>query len=295
MKNSTGQTLVDGAFPAGGRPLPAIARRAAPASLLLGLLLMVPAASAGARAHAPTCDGHRPTLVFHERHKQKRHKVRKKAHRVERAARDLPFHEPSLQKALPHVPTKFRGTRHRDVILMTGFKRATVNGRGGNDLICARRGNYKLIGGAGNDTLIAGSGRDSLDGNAGNDTLAGGPGNDLLNGGPGTDTVDYSSSGAGVVADLATGSASGQGADTLTADENLTGSSHDDSLSGDGADNSLDGNAGNDTLAGGPGNDLLNGGPGTDTVDYSSSGAGVGRRPRHRLRQRPGRRHPDRG
>ena len=121
--------------------------------------------------------------------------------------------------------------------------------------------------GSSHDDSLSGDGADnSLDGNAGNDTLAGGPGNDLLNGGPGTDTVDYSSSGAGVVADLATGSASGQGADTLTADENLTGSSHDDSLSGDGADNSLDGNAGNDTLAGGPGNDLLNGGGGDDAI-----------------------------
>src|SRR6185436_13242297 len=66
-----------------------------------------------------------------------------------------------------------------------------------------------ITGGGGNDTFTGGTGADTLTGGAGNDTLAGGGGADILDGGAGTDTADYSTSGAGVTVNLATGAASG--------------------------------------------------------------------------------------
>ena len=57
--------------------------------------------------------------------------------------------------------------------------------------------------------LDSGAGNDLIDGGAGNDTLIGGGGSDLIIGGTGTDTADYSTSGAGVSVNLATGLGSG--------------------------------------------------------------------------------------
>ncbi len=161
---------------------------------------------------------------------------------------------------------------------------------GGDDVVfngaAEANGAFILKGGAGIDTLTGGTGAD---------TLSGGAGNDALNGGAGVDTADYSADSAGVVANIALGTATGSatGNDTLAAIENLTGGSGNDTLTGDGAVNSLIGGAGNDaldggagndsllggagndTLAGGTGNDSLDGGADTDTADYSSDAAGV--------------------
>ena len=78
----------------------------------------------------------------------------------------------------------------------------------------------------------------------------------------------------------------GDGTDTITGIENLTGSAFNDTLTGDGLDNILTGGAGNDALAGGAGNDtyllgLADGtdtiteGGGTDTITIQSNGAAL--------------------
>jgi Ca2+-binding RTX toxin-like protein len=119
------------------------------------------------------------------------------------------------------------------------------------------------------DVLHGFGGNDLMFGGSGNDTLDGGPGADTLTGGPGIDTADYSSSGAGVTVNLATGVGVGGDAqgDVLTSIENIIGSAHGDTLAGD---------SGANTLAGGPGNDayvvdagdtvIENAAEGTDTI-----------------------------
>jgi Ca2+-binding RTX toxin-like protein len=108
-----------------------------------------------------------------------------------------------------------------------------------------------------NDVLRGGAGDDILIGGGGDDLLAGGGGDDTLDGGDGTDTVDYSESPVGVRVDLIGGTATGEGADTLTGIENAHCSPHDDLILLGGAQN------------------IVHGGGGTDTVDYSSAGGGV--------------------
>jgi T1SS-143 domain-containing protein len=143
------------------------------------------------------------------------------------------------------------GTFRNEILVAQGSTNATLNGRGGDDV---------LIGGSGNDLLNGGEGDDLLHGGAGNDTLAGGNGND---------TASYIESLAGVnVSLLIVGgqNTGGAGTDTLTGIENLIGSNFNDTLIGDGNSNILSGLAGNDTLIGGGGNDFLIGGLGGDTL-----------------------------
>jgi Ca2+-binding RTX toxin-like protein len=133
-------------------------------------------------------------------------------------------------------------------------------------------GNANVINGAdGNDTIQSGAGNDTVNGGAGNDALIGGTGDDSLDGGSGTDTADYTASAGAVTIILSSGTATGEGSDTLSNIENVTGSAFGDQLYGDGAANTLDGGNGNDTLQGGAGNDTILGGAGTDTV-YGGAG-----------------------
>ncbi|WP_416897927.1 MAG: FecR domain-containing protein [Minwuia sp.] len=159
----------------------------------------------------------------------------------------------------------------------------------GNDLIQGGNQNDSIDGGADNDTISyadagvavnvdlaagtgAGFGNDTLlnfenvIGSGQNDTIAGNSGDNLLDGGAGTDTADFSAAAAGVDANLATGLATGDGNDTLTAFENLIGSVNNDTLTGDANDN---------IFAGGLGDDSMDGGAGTDTIDFSGSAAAV--------------------
>jgi Ca2+-binding RTX toxin-like protein len=107
-------------------------------------------------------------------------------------------------------------------------------------------------------TLSGTSNADLLTGGSGNDTFFGSLGADTINGGLGNDTVIYTSSGAAVVVNLATNVNTGGHAagDSLTAIENITGSSFADTITGDGNANTLDGGAGADSLTGGTGNDV---------------------------------------
>ncbi|MBT8003717.1 MAG: calcium-binding protein, partial [Rhodospirillales bacterium] len=124
-----------------------------------------------------------------------------------------------------------------------------------------------ILGGSGGDVLTGdaaanriygGLGVDTLNGDAGNDVIRGGGGNDTLDGGADTDTVEYIDASAGVTVSLATNTSSGgDGVDTLTNFENLTGSSFDDTLTGDSSANTLDGRQGDNELIGGAGNDTF--------------------------------------
>jgi serralysin len=128
------------------------------------------------------------------------------------------------------------------------------------------------------------SGNDFLFGYGGDDFLYGGTGDDQMHGGGGVDTVSYAFAAGGVNASLLTDSATGEGRDTFSGVENLTGSEFDDQLTGDrndnvlialGGDDIVSGLDGDDLLSGGDGADALNGGAGIDTASYSDSAEGV--------------------
>lgn len=139
------------------------------------------------------------------------------------------------------------------------------------------------------DTLAGTFRAETMIGLAGNDIFAGSAGADRIDGGADIDRVDYSASAAGIVIDLATGSAAGGDAegDTLISIEEARGSAFDDRITGtaggdklygggvesqvgspdtaSGADR-IDGGGGDDLIAGGDGADTLLGGSGNDLI-----------------------------
>ncbi len=148
-----------------------------------------------------------------------------------------------------------------------------VEGGSGNDEIVGNESGNMLNGNAGNDVIRGGAGTDSLNGGDGDDTLAGNAGNDAMNGGEGTDWADYASAGSGgvgVQVNLTTGSATGEGNDTLSGIENVSGSSFADSLRGDAGNNVINARGGNDAVNGRAGDDTINGGPGSDELGGGS-------------------------
>ena len=145
-----------------------------------------------------------------------------------------------------------------------------------NDKLDGSAGINFLTGGAGVDGLWGQGGLDTIDGSAGNDTIGGGAGNDRINGGAGIDTAHFGAAPAAVTVNLTTGTATGEGTDTLALMEDVLGSSSADKLTGSGGVNRLQGaggsdtiigQGGNDKLYGASGNDALNGGAGTDLCD----------------------------
>ncbi len=149
-----------------------------------------------------------------------------------------------------------KGTPGDDVIAGLGGG-DTIRGLGGDDLICGGQGPDELYGGAGND---------QIDGEGGDDWLIGGADDDVLAGGDGADEAWFDSAAAPVVADLAAGTATGEGSDTLSGIEDVSGSDFDDTLTGDATGNLLIGGAGNDVIDGSGGDDALVGGDGDDTL-----------------------------
>lgn len=105
---------------------------------------------------------------------------------------------------------------------------------------------------------------DTIEGDEGDNYLFGSGGNDVITGGGGFDYAVYWRAPNGVTADLAAGTATGEGDDTLAGISGLIGSDFDDTLSGDAAANYLDGYAGNDALDGRDGDDLFVGRDGND-------------------------------
>ena len=141
-----------------------------------------------------------------------------------------------------------------------------------------------ITGDAAANQISGGGGNDTVSGGDGNDTLAGGLGDDSLTGGNGTDTVTYAGAAAAVTLNLQSGTATGEGTDTLAGFENVIGSANADTLTGDGNANVIRGEAGNDTIngglgddtiIGGTGNDNLTGGGGIDTLSYAEATAAV--------------------
>ena len=199
-----------------------------------------------------------------------------------------------------------------------------ICGEGGSDVILTGGGNDVVIGGAGFDwvsledatggaaiDLAAGTATapgmnvtlqeiegaigtpfaDSVLGNQGSNDLWGLGGDDTIDGAGGFDYARYDSSDRRIRADLALGTAIGQGSDALASIEALVGSRKDDELRGNDKVNFIYGIKGNDlvvgfgkadTLSGGPGADSLFGGTGNDDlfggpgVDLCDQGPGSG-------------------
>jgi len=155
----------------------------------------------------------------------------------------------------------------------------TIAGNGATNVLDGGDGADTLDGAGGADTLLGGDGGDTLTGGAGADSIVGGLGDDDYDGGADTDTLDLSATSAGVVVDLAGGTATGVeiGADSLTAIENVIAGSGNDTLDGEAGADTLDGGSGSDTFLAdtGDGDDAYNGGADTDTADYSVTTAGI--------------------
>jgi len=126
--------------------------------------------------------------------------------------------------------------------------------------------NIEAIGGSNHDdTLIGNAGSNALFGEQGNDTVSGGEGNDMLFGRGGDDALDGGSgedliwfdSQFGVTANLTTGTATGEGSDTVANIEYIVGSHHDDTLTGDAGPNVFWPRRGNDAIDGSAGEDWV--------------------------------------
>jgi Ca2+-binding RTX toxin-like protein len=137
-----------------------------------------------------------------------------------------------------------------------------ISAPGGNDSTFEVE---NLIGSAQDDQVTGGTENNVFDGRGGADQLNGGAG--------GSDTAAYSGIATGVTANLTSGTATGQGSDTLTNIDNLIGSSESDSLIGDGNSNTLDGGGSGDNLEGLGGNDTLSDPTGgdQDSARYENS------------------------
>lgn len=158
-------------------------------------------------------------------------------------------------------PDVLVGTAGPDVIVGLGGA-DDVDGGGGDDVVC---------GGGSVDVLSGGDGDDVLVGDGGDDVLIAGAGDDRFDGGRGRDRVLFAAVG-GVVADLAAGVATGEGADQLIRVEALRGGPGRDRLSGNERANRLVGGGGPDVLSGRAGDDILLGGAGGD-VAFGGGGA----------------------
>lgn len=143
---------------------------------------------------------------------------------------------------------------------LAGFE--TVEGSSYDDL---------LLGDDDANIFISGYGDDIVNGAGGDDVIidphpqAWPPaGNDTYDGGAGVDTVSWATADEPMTVDLATGTAAGNGSDTLSGIEIIIGSRNPDRLLGDDADNKLFGGEGDDHLDGRGGLDSIDGGSGVD-------------------------------
>jgi Ca2+-binding RTX toxin-like protein len=200
--------------------------------------------------------------------------------------------------------TLYYGTSGSDLVVQMGGGYVAVAGR----TLAVFSGIENVEAGGGDDALIGDAADNRLDGSSGSDWIVGGGGDDwlverydltgvdrLFGGAPGADagfdTIDYSSSGLGVIVQLSGYTTANDAARTLFATfsgiEAAVGSGFGDVLIGNAADNVLAGGAGADWLVGAAGDDTfvqsidassidrLFGDAGIDTIDYSSAGAGV--------------------
>ena len=157
----------------------------------------------------------------------------------------------------------------------------TFVGSADPNVLSSGAGDDHLIGMVDDDTLAGGPGDDRLNGHNGDDTVGGGPGdddllgrggNDSFNGGPDIDVVSFENSPAGVVVDLAAGTAAGEGTDSVAEVENAIGSDFIDILRGSEVRNVLSGGLRRDTFVGRDGNDRIFGQQGPDRL-FGNAGA----------------------
>jgi Ca2+-binding RTX toxin-like protein len=172
----------------------------------------------------------------------------------------------------------------------------TVHVYGGNNTVLTGNGDDMIFDDpaqTSTGTVIGSSGDDVIRAGGGADTIFTGDGHNTYDGGTGIDTVNYSRSSVGILVDLAAGTGSGDGTDTIISIENVVGSINRDIIYGSDVDNVLSGGKGNDSLYGGDGHDTLFGGAdddflvggagadtmygedGIDTIWYGDSPAGV--------------------
>ena len=174
------------------------------------------------------------------------------------------------------------GSQGADAITGDGAPNV-IAGLGGNDVLHGLGGADHLTGGGVNNTRFErpGTGDDRLEGGEGDDELLGRDGDDVYVGGAGRDRAVFRDATSPVSADLAAGTAVGEGSDTLAEIEELEGSGLPDTLLGDEGDNGLFGNGGaGEVLRGRGGDDVLgvrssvdaDGGEGSDTVNYEDYG-----------------------
>jgi Ca2+-binding RTX toxin-like protein len=160
------------------------------------------------------------------------------------------------------------GSSESDVLTGDAFSTNVLNGNAGANDVASFSGGplavtVTLAGGAGtttgqgNDTLanidsLRGSSEaDTLTGDANDNVIEGLGGGDALDGGTaGSDTASFATLPTSIEVSLITGTANGQGSDTLANFDNLIGSTQDDLLVGDAASNALDGNSGANDMAG---------------------------------------------
>ncbi len=106
-----------------------------------------------------------------------------------------------------------------------------------------------IVGTAFDDRIDGDAGPNELSGGEGNDMIVGRQGDDVLKGQDGRDSTTYAAVANPVVANLRSGTVSGDGNDAISGIENLTGSAYDDVIEGDTGDNTLDAGPGRDTLS----------------------------------------------
>ena len=187
-----------------------------------------------------------------------------------------------VQAAVPTCagePATLVGTARSDSLAGTPGRDVIV-GRAGDDVITGRGGNDLICGGGDADELRGGPGNDSLRGSADRlgsdvtgtflvgDLLLGGEGDDRLDGGYDDrsaqarrrpDTVSWMDSPRGVVVDLAAGTASGLGTDTIPQATRLgvQGSPYADQITGSNRPDVIAGEAGDDQITAGGGADRV--------------------------------------
>lgn len=158
------------------------------------------------------------------------------------------------------------GSSHDDVLTGSDREHEVIFGFDGNDVINALGGDDAMAGGAGDDTIDGGVGHDFL----GDAVLA------EIYGLPPV---------VGLSVNLAAGTLTGNGSDTLSSVEGSDGSTGDDVMVGNDGDNvftflregddTVDGGGGDDLIDGGDGADDLDGGAGTDVVGHLDASAGI--------------------
>ncbi|MEA2435245.1 MAG: hypothetical protein QOG54_2702 [Actinomycetota bacterium] len=125
-----------------------------------------------------------------------------------------------------------------------------------------------MVGSAEDNVFFGDYGNDRMAGGAGNDVFYPDLGDDEINGGIGPrDEIDFFLADGPVNVDMAAGTASGDGSDSFTEVEFISGSEFDDTITGGPNTDYMMGGGGNDTLIGGEGDDAMDGELGDDSVD----------------------------